>query len=201
MMIEPILNRWRGTGDIVTISKFRITGTMIYALYLCVLFGLITQSYSVGMLTLIGFLAGESFGFGKWLGTLVTDEPKNLEKEYLDKEGHNFPYIHYIANAIQPERENFRRYCTVALGIRGAVWAMFLYIGLIGLGYIEWYDYLVIVIAYGIGFPLAAWLGKKYIINKRYKHLSMKDAWESQEIYYGVIHTLCNVYIISGVLW
>ena len=199
-MIEPILNRWRGTGDIVTISKLRITGTMIYALYLGALFGLVTQSYAVSAITLIGFLAGESFGWGKWVGTLVTDEPKDLEKEYADKEGYNFPYIHYIANAIQPERENFRRYCTVALGIRGAVWAMFLYIGLIGLGYIAWYDYFVVILAYGIGFPLASWLGKEYIINKEYKHLSMKDAWESQEIYYGVIHGLCNMYLVYTII-
>ena len=109
-MIEPILNRWRGTGDIFNVYKFSVTGTMIYAIYLALLFGLVTGSVIIGVVTLIGFLAGESFGWGKWVGTLVTDEPKDLEVEYLDKEGYGFPYIHYIANFIAPERENFRKH-------------------------------------------------------------------------------------------
>ena len=100
--MEPILNRWRGTGDIFNVYKFRVTGTMIYAIYLALLFGLVTGSVIIGVVTLIGFLAGESFGFGKWVGTLVTDEPKDLEVEYLDKEGYGFPYIHYMASIKKP---------------------------------------------------------------------------------------------------
>ena len=62
--MEILLNRWRGTGDIFYISKFAITGTMIYAIYLALLFGLVTQNVTVGVVTLIGFFAGVSFGFG-----------------------------------------------------------------------------------------------------------------------------------------
>ena len=32
--MEILLNRWRGTGKIFSISIFNITGTIIYALYL-----------------------------------------------------------------------------------------------------------------------------------------------------------------------
>ena len=198
--MEALLNRWRGTGDIFNIYKFAITGTMIYAIYLALLFGLVTQNVTVGVITLIGFLAGESFGWGKWVGTLVTDEPKDLEVEYLDKEGYGFPYIHYIANIIQPERENFRRYCTVALGIRGAIWGALIYIGLVALGYIAWYEYFAAILVYGIGFPLACWVGKEYIINKEYKYLSMRGAWESQEIYYGAIHMIVNIYLVYTII-
>lgn len=31
--MEILLNSWRGTGNIFSIYKFNITGTMIYALY------------------------------------------------------------------------------------------------------------------------------------------------------------------------
>ena len=122
------------------------------------------------------------------------------KKEYEDKEGYNFPFIHYMANLIQPERENFRRYCTVALGIRGAIWGALIYIGLVALGYIAWYEYFAAILVYGIGFPLACWVGKEYTINKEYKYLSMKDAWESQEIYYGAIHMIVNIYLVYTII-
>ena len=58
-MMETILNRWRGTGIIFS----HITGTMIYALYIGLLFGLLSTWY-VGLLSLGLFLLGESFGVG-----------------------------------------------------------------------------------------------------------------------------------------
>ena len=198
--MELLLNRWRGTGIIFSIFNYGITGVNIYATYLAILFGAITQNIYIALLTFICFRIGESFGWGKWVGALVTDEPKNLEVEYLDKEGYGFPYIHYMANLIQPERENFRRYCTVALGIRGAIWGALIYIGLVSLGYIAWYEYFAAILVYGIGFPLACLVGKEYIINKEYKYLSMRDAWESQEIYYGIIHMIVNIYLVYTII-
>lgn len=82
--MEIILNRWRGTGDIFYISKFAITGTMIYAFYLGLLFGSITEWY-IGILVLIGFLIGESFGWGKWVGSLCYPENTNLQKGEIEE--------------------------------------------------------------------------------------------------------------------
>ena len=65
--MEAILNRWRGTGVIFSISNLNTTGTMIYALYIGLLFGLLSTWY-VGLLSLGLFLLGESFGWGKWAG-------------------------------------------------------------------------------------------------------------------------------------
>ena len=228
-MIEPILNRLRGTGEIFSISLFKVTGTIIYALYLGVLFGLVTQSYGVGIITLIGFLAGESFGWGKWVGSLCYPnrytEQSKLDIQYLDKEGYSFPYIHYIANSIIKERDNFIWYCRVALFLRGFIWAMFIYIGLlftneivntfilyineivaipiqyINVVEIALIDYLIVCIIYGLGFPFACYLATLKSFNYKNRFISIVGEWESQEIYYGVIHMLCNIYIIYTILY
>ena len=112
--MEILLNRWRGTGDLFNIGSFRITGTMLYVIYFIIFAYILSESYVVALFTGAMFLAGESVGFGKWVGYLCYPEEKVLEKEYLDKEGYGFPYIHYVANFIAPEKENFSEYCNTA---------------------------------------------------------------------------------------
>ncbi len=192
----PFLNRWRGTGDIFNISKFAITGTMIYALYLGLLFGSITEWY-IGILVLIGFLIGESFGWGKWVGALCYPETKtDLQKEYEDKEGYNFPFIHYVANFIIPEKKYFFKYCNLALGIRGFVWGLFIYLSLVVFNYISILELFILCLIYGIGFSFACYLSRKKSFNYKSKFISIVGKWETQEIYYGLIHLFCIWYII-----
>ena len=57
--MEIIINRLRGTGVIFSISKLNITGTMIYALYVGLLFYFLTTCY-IGLLSICLFLLGES---------------------------------------------------------------------------------------------------------------------------------------------
>lgn len=200
MIMEILLNRWRGTGNMFGISIFNITGTMIYALYLGLLFGLITEWY-IGILVLICFLIGESFGWGKWVGALCYPETKtNLQKEYNDKEGYNFPFIHYIANFIIPEKKEFFKYCNLALYLRGMIWALFLYLPLVVFNYISYLEYIIISIICGFGFPLACYLSRKKSFNYKNKFISVVGKWETQEVYYGFIHFICNAYIILKVL-
>lgn len=45
IVLETVLNRLRGTGHVLRVGSFRVTGTMIYALYLGLLFGLLTTWY------------------------------------------------------------------------------------------------------------------------------------------------------------
>lgn len=199
--MEILLNRWRGTGKIFSISIFNITGTIIYALYLGLLLGLITQWY-VGILVLIGFLIGESFGWGKWVGALCYPETKkDLEKEYQDKEGYNFPFIHYLANFITPEKKDFFKYCNLALYFRGMIWGLFLYLALVLFDYISYLEYIIISIIYGIGFPLSCYLSRKKSFNYKNKFISIVGKWESQEVYYGFIHFFCNAYIVLKYLY
>lgn len=198
--METILNRWRGTGVIFSISKLNITGTMIYALYIGLLFGLLTTWYT-GLLSLGLFLLGESFGWGKWVGALCYPETKtDLQKEYEDKEGYKFPFIHYIANFIVNEKKYFFKYCNIALFVRGMIWALCLYLALFIYGYISYFEYFFISIIWGIGFPLACFLSRKKTFNYKRKFVSIVEKWETQEIYYGFIHFVCNAYIILKVV-
>ena len=198
--MEILLNRWRGTGVIFSISIFNITGTMIYALYLGLLFGLLTTWY-IGALTSIGFLIGESFGWGKWVGSLCYPENTNLQKEYEDKEGYKFPFIHYLANFIIKEKVSYFKYCNLALYFRGMIWGLCLYQSLVLFDYISYLEYIIISIMYGIGFPLSCYLSRKKSFNYKSKFISIVGKWETQEIYYGFIHFVCNAYIILKVFY
>lgn len=198
--MEIFLNRWRGTGTIFSILTFNITGTMIYALYLGLLFGSITKWY-IGILVLIGFLIGESFGWGKWVGALCYPENTNLQKEYEDKEGYKFPFIHYIANFIIKEKVSYFKYCNLALYFRGMIWALFIYLSLFLFDYISYLEYIIISIMYGVGFPLACYLSRKKSLKYKNKFISIVGKWETQELYYGFIHFICNAYIILKVFY
>ena len=198
-MFEPILNRWRGTGVIFSISKINITGTMLYALYLGLLFGLLTNPY-LGLIVATGFIIGESMGFGKWVGALCYPETKkDLFKEFADKEGYKFPYIHYIAETFIEERDNFFAYCNLALAIRGFIWGLLIYIPL-SFDYISILELFALSLIYGIGFPFACWLSRKKSFNYESKFISIKDRWETQEVYYGFIHMLCNIYVVFQIM-
>ncbi len=181
--METILNRWRGTGNIY---KF-VTGTMLYALYLGLLIGSLS-TYYYGLLAIVLFLFGESIGFGKWVGYLVSD---NGEIEYDNKTGKSFPYIHYIANNLINEKEHYKEYCQVALFIRGLFWWTPL---LVLLGYIDllsWYQVFVNSILLAFGFPIACELSKKWNFNYQSKYLMIDTNWEKQEVIYGFIQFLC----------
>lgn len=199
-MLEIILNRLRGTGDIFSISKLNVTGTILYALFYFVLFSVLTTNVYCGILGLIGFLIGESFGWGKWVGSLCYPERYSdksaLNNVYLDAEGYKFPWIHYIANLFVKEKDNFLGYCRVALALRGMYWAMFLYLGLLILGYIPYYLYALVLLIYAIGFPLACFLSTRIIFNIEHKFINIRGSWETQEVFYGLIHGLCNLLII-----
>ena len=219
-MIEAILNRLRGTGVLKHFGTLRVeemkiwklttpkiefeiklVWNHIYGLYFALIFGFLTGSIWIGLLTLVAYLIGESFGWGKWVGALCYPETKtNLEKEYQDKEGYKFPFIHYMANFIIPEKKYFFKYCNLALGIRGFIWALCLYLALFIFDYISYFEYLFIAIIWGIGFPLACYLSRLKSFNYKNKFISIVGKWETQEIYYGFIHFVCNIYIILKVV-
>ena len=104
--LPVLLNRWRGTGTIVTIGKFHLIGNIIYALYIA---GIIGCAYALtfggwisvgyGLLGGILYIAGESFAWGKWVGYLTHYEGEG-KHDYDNDDGRSFPYIHYIAQSI-----------------------------------------------------------------------------------------------------
>lgn len=219
---SALLNRLRGTGDIFHISKFAVTGTMIYALYILLISSLLTFNYNLeanavisyllSLLCVYGydlvvtnvfysvsavmlFLLGESYAFGKWVGFLVDYEDEHTP-EYDSKVGKGFPYIHYIANYIVNERVDYKRYCQVALAIRGLFWWLPLYLLFASIGFISYVEAILLGVVVGIGFPVAAYVGRNWDYNKKIGVLEFKRGWENQEVVYGLIQGIALWYIL-----
>ncbi len=198
IILEAILNRLRGTGDVLRVGNFMVTGIMLYALYLMIVVSLVAEWYyalAFGVL----FVAGESYAWGKWVGYLVDYEDEH-SPEYASKVGKSFPYIHYIANAIVSERANYKRYCQTALAIRGLVWFAPMYALLGYAGVIDWIEVAVISIVLALGFPIAAYVGRSWDYNARFGVLEFKRGWENQEVIYGALQGAVIWYIILGVI-
>lgn len=181
--MEILLNRWRGTGIIF----YKIKGVQIYALYLGLLVGLLSN-YLYGLLTIILFILGESFGWGKWVGCLTDDKPI---KNYDDLEGRNFPFIHYIANFFIKEKEDYLNYCRLALSIRGFIWwtPILILLGFIDL--LSWYQVVINSIILAVGFPIGCELSKLWNFEYKSKFLSISGNWEKQEVIYGLFQFVC----------
>lgn len=186
LVLTGVLNRWRGTGDLFKIGKLRVTGVMVYALYLAMVIGVLSTWY-YGIVVAMLFVAGESFAWGKWIGYLVSD---NGEKEYWNDNGKSFPYIHQMADFIVKEKDNYLWYCRTALAIRGFIWWTPLYLLLAGIGVISVAEALISGIILGISFPLACWLGKRLTFAYKSKWLVVETPWERQEVVYGVLQGL-----------
>lgn len=199
IVLEAILNRLRGTGDVLRVGNFRVTGIMLYALYLMIVVSLVAEWYyalAFGVL----FIAGESYAWGKWIGFLVDYENKH-EPEYDSKVGKGFPYIHYIANYIVDERVDYKRYCQVALAIRGLFWWLPVYLLFASIGLISYIEAIVLGMLVGIGFPVAAYVGRNWNYNKKFGVLEFKRGWENQEIVYGLFQGIALWYVVLGVMY
>lgn len=105
-----------------------------------------------------------------------------------------------MTNSIVKEKENFLRYCNIALAIRGAIWGLLIYLPLIIFSWISFSVYLMVILMYAIGFPLACYLSTKKSFNFKYKFVSVQGQWESQEVYYGCIHFISNLIVICYIL-
>ncbi|MGL5751096.1 MAG: hypothetical protein ACRCXT_11250 [Paraclostridium sp.] len=197
--MEIFLNRWRGTGAIFSISIFNITGTMIYAFYMFVLVSILSNPI-YGFISALLFLGGESLSFGKWVGYLTYPENYNKEQFEANKKGSNFPFIHQTANYFINQSNPFK-YSVLALSIRGLYWWMPLYLLFTYIGLINYYEAIIIGILLGIGFPIACILSRKFSFRFKYKYLVCTDNWHRQELIYGFIHFVCNIYIILKVFY
>ena len=224
--MEILLNRWRGTGDIFYISKFAITGTMIYAFYMFILvsflsfktnavlssfiidflatyginLGYISVSIIYGFIATALFLSGESLAFGKWVGYLTY--PENYDKEQFEanKKGSNFPFIHQTANYFVNQSKPYH-YSVLALSIRGLYWWLPLYLLFAYIGLINYFEAIFIGILLGIGFPMACILSRKLNFRFKYKYLECTDNWHRQELIYGFFQGLGMMYIILKVFY
>ena len=192
--MEILLNRWRGTGDMFYISKFAITGTMIYSFYMFVLVSILSNPI-YGFIATVLFLAGESLAFGKWVGYLTYPENYNKEQFEANKKGSNFPFIHQIAN-ILINQSNPYKYSILALSIRGLYWWLPLYLLFAYIGLINYFEAIAIGVMLGIGFPIACILSRKFTFRFKYRYLECTDNWHRQELIYGFFQSLCITFSI-----
>lgn len=194
IVLEAILNRLRGTGDVLRIGGLKVTGVMLYALYLMIVVTMMTEWYYALAFSVL-FIVGESYAWGKWIGFLVDYENKH-EPEYNSKVGKGFPYIHYIANVFAPETRNYKLYCQTALAIRGFFWFAPIYGLLYYIGLINTTETIALITILSIGFPIACDVGRNWDYNNKIGVLEFKRGWENQEIAYGAMQGLCLWYVI-----
>ena len=192
--MEILLNRWRGTGKIFSISTFNITGAMIYALYMFILVSILSNPI-YGFIATLLFLVGESLAFGKWVGYLTYPENYNKEQFENNKAGSKFPFIHQTANYFI-NQSNPYKYSVLALSIRGIYWWLPLYLLFAYIGLINYFEAIVIGFLLGIGFSIACLLSRKFTFRFKYKYLACTDNWHRQELIYGFFQMIALWYVI-----
>lgn len=188
-----ILNRLRGTNGVWS----KAIGLFL-ALMAQIAFGNVYVTLAVGL----GYIIGESFGWGLWVGTLSTQR----EKGYALKdegEGRNNGIEWLATKIIKPTQENWLNYCRVALTIRGLYWWLPTLAPLYFVGFNP-YVLLGCIAFLSVGFPIACGLGYYFrdkISFEKYG-LEFRGGWELQEGFYGlmqdfVLITLVVSYVLA----
>ena len=186
-MIESVLNRFRGTGEIFKISSVSVSGNVIYTVYIALVVALLSTWY-YGIIAGGLYMLGESMGWGKWVGSLCYPESTtSLEARYADDEGVRFPFIHKTANMIVKERENYLAYCNIALGIRGLYWWLPLLMFMAVVGITSYWLAILGSILLGVGFPAACYMASITKFEFTWWKISCVGAWERQELIYGLM--------------
>ena len=183
-----LLNRLRGTQGLWS----KIIGLLL-ALIVQIAFDNPYVSIAVGL----GYIIGESFGWGEWVGNLTTHRKNKTDT--LEDEGENNG-IKYIATKLVPNwNVAFIKYCRVALGIRGIYWWLPTLAPLYFVGF-SVVSITVAVAVLSIGFPIACEIG--YRLNGKITFhkfgISIEGGWEIQEIVYGAIQ---DVVLIGGICY
>ena len=181
-----ILNRLRGTQGLWS----KIIGLLL-ALIVQIVFDNVYVALAVGL----GYIIGESFGWGEWVGNLTTHRKNKTDT--LEDEGENNG-IKYIATKLVPNwNVAFIKYCRVALGIRGIYWWLPTLAPLYFVGF-SVVSIAVAAAVLSIGFPIACEVG--YRLNGKIKFhkfgISIEGGWEIQEVAYGVIQDVVLIGLI-----
>jgi len=172
------LNRLRGTQGLWS----KINGLLLAFIVLAI-WGNVWVAITVGL----GYIIGESFGWGEWVGTLTNH--KNNTISYETEEGKNNGIL-YIATRLVPNwRVDWIKYCRVALFLRGIYW----FAPTLAPLYFVGFSHIVLIIAVlilSIGFPVACEVG--YLLKDKvsFEFLDIKGGWNIQEVAYGLMQDL-----------
>ena len=183
-----ILNRLRGTYGWFAKVVGVVLGLLTY---------LVWHDVYVALMVAIGYVAGESFGWGEWIGNLTTNRKNKTDT--LEDEGENNG-IKYIATKLVPNwNVAFIKYCRVALGIRGIYWWLPTLAPLYFVGFsVELLT--LMILALSVGFPIACELGYYFRDKVSFEKfgLSYSGGWELQEGFYGLMQDLV---LIGGICY
>ena len=177
-----ILNRLRGTQGLWS----KIIG-LILALVVQIAFNNSYVSVAVGL----GYIIGESFGWGEWIGTLTGD--RNFKQ--LNEEGKNNG-IQWLASKVIDPSKDWINYCRVALTIRGFYWWLPTLAPLYFVA--DTYIVTLAIVLLSAAFPLACELGRltSPLFSFEYKTFSIKGGWEHQEIWYGLMQDIVLIGVV-----
>ena len=183
-----ILNRLRGTQGLWS----KINGLLL-AFTVLAIWGNVWVAIAVGL----GYIIGESFGWGEWVGTVSCYQDKAFVVTNSE-EGQNNGIMWFASKLIDPAKD-WLNYCRVALTIRGFYWfaptlAPLYFVGFnpIALG--------LAIVMLSIGFPIACEIGyllKDKVHFEKYG-FSVVGGWEIQEIAYGLIQDLVIIGLVGA---
>ena len=185
-----ILNRLRGTYSMFS----KINGVFI-AIIIYLLFGQDMTALTVGILSGLLYILGESFGWGVWVGALVDREAA----EYTDEhEGGKYTGIEWLAKKLVKDPVNhWIRYCRVALSIRGIYWWVLTFLPLV---YFNWYLPITSGVLLGLLFPVACELGYKTKFRFKLWKLKCDQSWDRQELFYGLFQDIVFISMLILIL-
>ena len=180
-----ILNRLRGTQGLWS----KIIGLLL-ALIVQIAFDNPYVSVAVGL----GYIIGESFGWGEWVGNLTTHRSK-IALEFDEGKSNG---IQWMARKIVPNYlDNWLNYCRVALTIRGFYWWLPTLAPLYFVGFNQ-YVLLGCIVFLSVGFPIACELGYYFRDKVSFEKfgLSYIGGWELQEGFYGLMQDMVLISLL-----
>lgn len=180
-----ILNRLRGTYSwFVFISGFALYG-IVYSF----------SNMHLALMVMTGYVLGESMGWGKWIGGIINGNtiatPNNLAEKEGTKNG-----IHFLANLIAPQINNYQHYCMAALAIRGFYWAFLTILPLAFFGYIDYCTLYVTSLLLAIAFPLSIIIGKHTTFTFNFYYFKVNNVWERSEVLYGLAQDIAIISLL-----
>ena len=147
----------------------------------------IDWTWVFGLTAAVGYVVGENWGWGKWIGSIIHPEE---DPQYERLQGYRNG-IHQVANAVFDEHKRYQAYCWLALTLRGIWWWVpvfvpFYIFGCFGDWGVGAVKLAVGVMALGIGFPLSVAGARQW--NLRRAKFNGNVVWAEAEVFYGAMH-------------
>ena len=186
-----IANRLRGTYGWFAKVNGVVLGLLVY---------LVFGNLYVSLAVTIGYVLGESFGWGLWLGSIA--ERADGYSLYLkgEREGANNG-IHWLAsNIIEPTKETWLNYCRVAMVKRGFYWYVPTLTPLYFVGFSP-YLLLGLIVFLSFGFMLSYELAYYLAPKLNIKWLDLNSGWTLGEGIVGLTQDIAIITLIGASLW